>query len=100
MISTQKTPHCPVDLDETYFSKYNTFGTKEILFMFFLTQEMRKLFLEALSIQKYFVDDFMPYLDIDFIKLLFQIQFAGLYYGIFEDNPIKRRKDNFCIPNY
>ena len=79
-------------IKDNYIDKYSGFTKKEILFIFYLKEGMRKFFMEELSIDKYFIEQYSPYLDIDFIELLFKSPFAGLYNGIFEESRYKRRK--------
>jgi len=82
-------------LESEYFEKYPELNWKEKLFLFHLKEGMRKFFMEELSIEKYFVRVYTPYLDIDFIELLFSSGYAGLYNGIFEESLFKRRMGQY-----
>lgn len=86
-----------------YFARYHTglpgespeMSWKEKLFLFHLEEGMRKFFMEELSIEKYFVRVYTPYLDFDFVSKLFLSDYAGLYNGIFEESLFKRRKGQY-----
>lgn len=82
-------------LETEYFKKYQELNWKEKLFLFHLREGMRKFFMEELSIEKYLVRVYTPYLDLDFIELLFLSNYAGLYNGIFEESLFKRRKGQY-----
>lgn len=82
-------------LKSEYFEKYQELNWREKLFLFHLKEGMRKFFMEELSIEKYLVRVYTPFLDLDFIELLFSSSYAGLYNGIFEESLFKRRKGQY-----
>ncbi|MGB9696389.1 MAG: hypothetical protein ACP5P3_04460 [Ignavibacteria bacterium] len=82
-------------LESEYFKKYSGLNWKEKLFLFHLKEGMRKFFMEELSIERYLVRVYTPYLDLDFIEFLFSSSYAGLYNGIFEESLFKRRKGQY-----
>lgn len=73
-------------LDKSYLSK------EMILYNFHITEGIRKFFMEIFRIDKVFVEHYLPYLDIDFIELLFSSEYAGLYNNPYNESLIKRRK--------
>ncbi len=77
----------------SYFvDDYYGLSNKERLFLFLYKESMIKFWQTECHVVDLFVDDFIPFSDLDFIEELASSQYFGLYKGIFAKNQFQRRK--------
>lgn len=82
-------------LNKFYFDRMQL-DPRRRLYIFLFNEGLRKFFMEELRIDRYFMDYFLPYLDLDFVEYVHKTPFAAVYQkGIFEENPLKRRTGQF-----
>ena len=78
-------------INELYIKPDQHLSKEGIIFDFYLNEGMRKFFMELIRIDKFFIDNTIPYLDLDFLELLLKSKYAGVYNNIFQ-SLYKRRK--------
>jgi len=60
-------------------------------YVFLLEESVRKYFMQEVMIERYYVDNRIPYIDEDFLELIFKTPFAGLYKGKVGSDIFSRR---------
>lgn len=61
-------------------------------FFFLLRESMRKYLHTEFHLADVFVDDFVSFADLDYLEVLFDSAYAGIYKGLFAKNQWQRRK--------
>lgn len=80
------------ELKKEYFDKYDKYD-KILRFFFFILQEgVRKYFSQEIQIERVYVTTRFPFLDDDFVELMYKTPFAGMYNGFLGKSKFKRRK--------
>jgi hypothetical protein len=86
-------------LDETielirknYIEGKESLSKEQRMFNFYLNEGMRKFFMELIRVDRMFVNHNIPYLDLDFLELFLNTEYAGVYNNTFDESLIKRRK--------
>lgn len=79
-------------IKNNYIVGKENLSKEERIFNFYLNEGMRKFFMEILRVDRMFVNHHLPYLDIDFLEVLLNSEYAGVYNNIFNESIIKRRK--------
>ncbi len=87
-----------------YISPYKErFSNRIILYNFIFSESLRKYYMKELHLSKYYLDVLLPYLDIDFIQVIYNSPLAGIYNGSFA-NILKRMHTNtfynYCINKF
>lgn len=77
------------ELSENYLSKKND---KYNFFNFLFKEGIRKYFMQELKIERVFIENRPPFLDDDFIELIFKTPFAGIYNFKTRKNIVMARK--------
>jgi len=77
---------------ENYFDKYKDEDKTTRFFYFIIQEGMRKYFSQEISIERVYVNTMIPYFDVDFVKLIYQTTWAGIYNGFLGKSKVKRRK--------
>lgn len=78
-------------INDQYLDKHHL-PKEMILYNFQMTEGIRKFFIEIFRIDKVFVEHYLPYLDMDFLELLFASKYAGIHNNPYNESLIKRRK--------
>ena len=79
-------------INDEYFEKYSSYDKMTRFFFFILQEGLRKYFSQEISIERMYVTTKLPYFDVDFIELIYQTSWAGIYNGFLGNSKIKRRK--------
>ena len=77
---------------DVYIDKLKALGGVERFYIFLLEESARKYFIQEIRTEKSYVDTRTPYLDEDFLELIFRTPFAGAYKGALKKNPFLRRR--------
>jgi hypothetical protein len=77
---------------EHYFDKYEGEDKVTRFFYFIIQEGLRKYFSQEISIERVYVNTMIPYFDVDFVKLIYQTTWAGIYNGFLGKSKVKRRK--------
>jgi len=77
---------------EDYFDKYQKYDKVTRFFFFIIQEGIRKYFMQEIQIERPWITTRFPYLDDDFVELIYKTQFAGMYNGFLGKSKIKRRK--------
>lgn len=77
---------------ENYFDKYQKEDRVTRFFYFIIQEGLRKYFSQEISIERVYVNTKIPYFDVDFVKLIYQTTWAGIYNGFLGNSKVKRRK--------
>lgn len=80
------------NLNKNYFEKYKDIDPVTRFFLFIIHEGLRKYFLQEIQIERVYVTTRFPYFDLDFVELIHQTPFAGMYNGFLGQSKIKRRK--------
>jgi asparagine synthetase B (glutamine-hydrolysing) len=72
--------------------KYKSLTRNQQFYVFVFEELFRKYFGTEMINQFYYLKNRTPFLDINFIRELFNTGFAGIHSGFFEHNPFKRYK--------
>jgi len=75
-----------------YIDRLKEFDGVTRFYIFLLEEAVRKYFIQEIRTERRYVDTRTPYLDEDFLELIFRTPFAGIYKGALKKNPISRRK--------
>ncbi|MDP2923540.1 MAG: hypothetical protein Q8O30_07490 [Candidatus Omnitrophota bacterium] len=79
-------------ISENYIKGKESLTKEQRIFNFYLNEGVRKFFMELIRVDRMFVNHNMPYLDLDFLELLLNTEYAGVYNNAFNESLIKRRK--------
>lgn len=79
-------------LKEHYFDKYQGYDKITRFFFFIIQEGIRKYFSQEVSLERVFVTTKIPYFDMDFVELIYQTTWAGMYNGFLGESKLKRRK--------
>ncbi len=81
-----------LELFNNFFDRHKDRG-KVLRFFFFIIQEgVRKYFSQEIQIERVYVTTRFPFLDDDFVELMYRTPFAGMYNGFLGKSKFKRRK--------
>jgi hypothetical protein len=79
-------------IKDEYFEKYASYDKITRFFFFIIQEGLRKYFSQEISIERIYVTTKLPYFDLDFVELIYQTTWAGIYNGFLGKSKIKRRK--------
>ena len=79
-------------IKDEYFDKYASYDKITRFFFFIIQEGLRKYFSQEISIERVYVTTKLPYFDIDFVELIYQTTWAGIYNGFLGESKVKRRK--------
>lgn len=79
------------DFNNNYIQRLKKFSNIHRFYIFLLEEAIRKYFMQEISIERYYVETITPYLDDDFLELIFKTPFAGIYKGASKRNIFSRR---------
>ena len=79
-------------IKDEYFEKYVSYDKITRFFFFIIQEGLRKYFSQEISIERMYVTTKLPYFDLDFVELIYQTTWAGIYNGFLGNSKIKRRK--------
>jgi hypothetical protein len=77
---------------KNYFLPYKDIDKLTRFFFFFISEGIRKYFMQEIRIERVYVNTRFPYFDFDFVKLMYRTPFAGMYNGAMKRSVIKRRR--------
>lgn len=79
------------EFNANYIKRLEGLNNIARFYVFLLEESIRKYFMQEISIERYYVETIMPYLDDDFLELIFKTPFAGIYKGAGKRNIFSRR---------
>ena len=77
---------------KNYFEKFKDYDPVTRFFFFVIEEGIRKYFSQEIQIERVYVTNRFPYLDDDFVDLVYQTTYAGMYNGFLGKSKYKRRK--------
>lgn len=75
-----------------YINPYKHLSNKLRFYFFLLKESLMKYWHTEFHLVDIFVDDYVPFSDLDYLELLFNSEYAGIYKGILAKNQFQRRK--------
>lgn len=75
-----------------YIEKFNSYDKIIRFFLFILDEGIRKYFTQEIQAERVYVTNRFPYFDQDFLDLIYQTTYAGMYNGFLGKSKYKRRK--------
>jgi hypothetical protein len=81
-----------------YKNEYGQLKRNEFHYVYLMGEILRKYFGPEIYMQNHYIHNRTPYLDMNFIKELFNSFYCGVYSDYFTHNPIKRYKGQLVYP--
>jgi len=75
-----------------YFAPYKDIDKLTRFFFFFISEGIRKYFMQEIRIERVYINTRFPYFDFDFVQLMYKTPFAGMYNAALKRSAIKRRR--------
>jgi hypothetical protein len=79
------------DFIRLYINRVKPFNKIIRFYIFLLEEAIRKYFMREIRIERHYVDTRVPYFDEEFLELIFQTSFAGIYRGKGKTDIFSRR---------
>jgi len=79
------------DLYKLYVEPYSHLSAKEKFYFFLYKESLLKFWQTECHLVNLFVDDFIPFSDLDYVEELHRSPYCGLYKGILAKNQFRRR---------
>ncbi|MEI8349369.1 MAG: hypothetical protein WCI77_04360 [Candidatus Omnitrophota bacterium] len=78
------------DFEKHYIKKTESFDKLARFYIFLLEEATRKYFMQEIRIESHYVETLTPYLDEEFLELIFKTPFLGMYKGAGETDIFSR----------
>jgi hypothetical protein len=79
-------------LKDNYIDKFKQFSPLQRFYIFALEESLRKYFMQEMMMERYYVETRTPYLDDDFLELIFKTPFAGIYKASVVNGLLRRKE--------
>lgn len=80
------------EIKDRYISNYLFLNPKLRFYFFILKESMMKFWHTEFHLVDIFVDDYVSFADLDYLELLFNSEYAGIYKGLLASNQFQRRR--------
>lgn len=79
------------EIKTKYIDCYRNLSSDFQFYFYLLKESLMKYWQTEFHIVDLYIDDYVSFADLDYLELLFNSEYAGLYKGLFADNQIGRR---------
>jgi len=79
------------EIRNKYIDGYKNFSTDLQFYFYLLKESLMKYWQTEFHIVDLYIDDYVSFADLDYLELLFNSEYAGLYKGLFATNQIERK---------